>query len=201
MNRVCCIIDMEGFQLVGRRFLVRELGFIGVNSHSSDSISFDLSPYEKLLNNLDRKTMDYVAKNISGLPFHPSVGEETVPLTLLASKVAAIHNLYRNQKRSHLAFKGGNIERNFLRRLKIPYLDLEEYGCPKFDVLKENQTLNTCGYHTDETLHCPQAEVTAFRTWMLENISQKRKFSNQSRRANALWKYDHRLRYSEFSYV
>lgn len=161
MNRVCCIIDMEGFQLVGRRFLVRELGFIGVNSHSADSIAFDLSPYEKLLNNHDRKTMDYVTKNISGLPFHPSVGEETVPLTLLSSKVTAIHHLYRNQNKDLLAFKGGNIERNFLRRLNIPYLDLQDYGCPKFDELKKDRIFKTCGYHTDETLHCPQAEVTA----------------------------------------
>ncbi|KAG8172488.1 hypothetical protein JTE90_009834 [Oedothorax gibbosus] len=74
-----------------------------------------------------------------------------------------------------MAFKGGNIEKNVLWRLNIPYLDLEEYGCPKFDELKKSLTsFKTCGFHIDETLHCPQAEVTAFRAWMLENISEPR---------------------------
>ncbi|GBL85504.1 hypothetical protein AVEN_34668-1 [Araneus ventricosus] len=168
MDEVCCIIDFDGFQ-VADQFLVREFGYIDINSSTGNSIRFDLRPYEKDITPTEWRRIAYVTKQITGLPFHPKENEETAPLRLLKCKVIAVHNLYRTGDKTVVAYKGGNVEKDLLQRLSIPYLNLEDYGCPKFDILKNQQTYENCGYHI-KAKHCSQAEVTAFRNWMLENI-------------------------------
>ena len=36
-----------------------------------------------------------------------------------------------------VAYKGGTLEKTFLTQLKIPFVNLEEYGCPKLDYLPD----------------------------------------------------------------
>ncbi|GBN91246.1 hypothetical protein AVEN_243958-1 [Araneus ventricosus] len=168
MDQVCCVIDFDGFRVSGQ-FLVREFGYIGINSSTGSSVRFDLRPYEEDISRSEWKTIDYVTKHITGLPFHPMENEETAPLRLLKCKVIAVHDLYRTDDKNVVAYKGGNVEKDLLQQLNIPYLNLEDYGCPKFDILKNQQTYENCGYHIRDK-HCPLAEVTAFRNWMLENI-------------------------------
>lgn len=64
-----------------------------------------------------------------------------------------------------MGFKGGHVEKDLLLSLNIPYIDLEQWGCPKFDKLPRPLGLG-CGCHANaETHHCPQLECEAFWTW------------------------------------
>ena len=45
-------------------------------------------------------------------------------------------------KRTVVAFKGGHVEKDLLNKLNIPCLDLETWGCPKYEQLK--QTICDC---------------------------------------------------------
>lgn len=172
MENICCVIDFDGFH-VGGRFLVREFGYIGVDkSCSANSIKFDLRPYEKDVQPSQWKTVRYVTKHVTGLPFKPTDDEETIPFESLDAKVTAVHNLFKTSEKYAVAFKGGHVEKDVLERLGIPYVNLEDFGCPKFSVLREeSEDLEDCGTHIKDDLHCPQAEVTTFRDWMLEKLS------------------------------
>ena len=36
-----------------------------------------------------------------------------------------------------VAYKGGHVEKDLLNKLNIPYLDLETWGCPKYEKSKQ----------------------------------------------------------------
>ena len=62
-----------------------------------------------------------------------------------------VRNLYAEfttDHRTRIAFKGGHIERDLLSHLHIPFLDLETLGCPKYNVVRqdeEEEEEETCG--------------------------------------------------------
>lgn len=106
MEKICCIIDFDGFH-VGGEFLVREFGYIGTDQNSNaNSIKFDLRPYKKDLQPSDWKTVRFVTKHITGLPLTPVDDENAVPLNCLDSKVTAVYQLFKTPKRNAVAYKG-----------------------------------------------------------------------------------------------
>ena len=87
---------------------------------------------------------------------------------------AFIRRLYRDfatEQRTRIAFKGGNIEKSFLLDLHISYLDLERYGCPKFDDLRaimpaDEELTEGCDCHSMPSKHhCAMMECQAFMRW------------------------------------
>ena len=72
---------------------------------------------------------------------------------------------------STIAYKGGHIERDLLKELCIPAVNLEVYGCPKAEFLFDKLIwLETCPNHiaTHAYQHCPKVEVEAFAAWLEE---------------------------------
>ena len=50
----------------------------------------------------------------------------------------------------------------------MPCLDLETWGCPKYEQLKQTivEPLASCGFHLDGIIHhCPMTECHAFWLW------------------------------------
>ena len=67
-----------------------------------------------------------------------------------------------------VAYKGGHVEKDLLNKLNMPCLDLETWGCPKYEQLKETivEPLSSCGFHlNDNILHCPMTECHEFWLW------------------------------------
>ena len=73
-----------------------------------------------------------------------------------------------------VAYKGGHVEKDLLNKSNIPCLDLESWGCPKFEQLQQMivETLASCGFHLNDNIHhCPMTECHAF--WvMVSNLGQ-----------------------------
>ena len=73
-----------------------------------------------------------------------------------------------------VAYKGGIQERFLLHKLGLPYLDLEDLGCPRFDQLVDEPGRRRfdCSRHLhmrpDIVPHCPEEECYQFVTWTLE---------------------------------
>ena len=69
----------------------------------------------------------------------------------MADHVKALYENSRTSELDVVAFKGGHVERDLLTRLPIPFIDLEEYGCPKIEKLVVHKGLDAdqigCGKH------------------------------------------------------
>ena len=110
--------------------------------------------------------------NIHKLPFGVPRGVSATELSALESTVRSFYDEVKRHVRSVLAYKGGHIEWDLLKKLDIPCVNLERFGCPKAEELMKHLIwLETCGNHmtADAYLHCAKVEVEAYAYW-LENI-------------------------------
>ena len=53
------------------------------------------------------------------------------------------------------AYKGGHVEKDLSNKLNITCLDLETWGCPKYEQLKQTivEPLASCGFHLNDNIH------------------------------------------------
>ena len=162
MNTIGSIIDMDGF-IVNKKFYCKELGMLRINEEVAISYHFKM-PFRWMdLNDKDRKNCSHLIKNVHKLPLYTA---NSLPPQHLED---IVKDFYDSIGKSPIAYKGGSIEANLLRKLNIPSVNLEIYGCPKAEYLFNNMVwLETCGKHigTDPYLHCPKTEVEAFGEWL-----------------------------------
>ena len=168
MNSIVGIVDMDGFT-VARQFRCRELGVIEVDKDVAKSYLFDIGIRWLDLSPVDRKTCMFVMRNIHKLPFVASRG--SFPLRDLNGIVKTFYDNVKQNEESTIGYKGGHFKRNLLKQLKIPSVNLEDFGCPKAEFLFNKLVwLETCGQHigTHPYQHCPKVEVEAFAAWLKE---------------------------------
>ena len=163
----CLILDLDGYTKGTQGgFIPRELGWYSLTDGSNGSHHYypwcdydDLSPR-------DKTTARYVYRHIHGLPFYP----QTEGYHLLGDfhdDVQALYRRHRTERQTWVAYKGGHLERDFLKRWNIPHYNLEEAGCPKFEKLSRLRRIASCGQHVS-TLHhhCPRVECAHFGQWV-----------------------------------
>ena len=168
MNNIMGIIDMDGFT-IERKFYCKELGMIKRGDDEGKTYLFDIGLCWETLTVKDRKNCMFLTRHIHKLPFNTTRG--SFPLSRLNDIVKDFYNNIKDNKESRIAYKGGHIERDLLKELKIPATNLEDFGCPKAEMLFDELVwLETCGHHlgTHAYHHCPKVEVEAFAAWMKE---------------------------------
>ena len=153
LGEVTAVFDMDGYTVDGV-FKCKELGWKYIHHQQTYSFFF-YHGGERELSTKDRFTADYVYQKIFDIPygeFWPGMikGEE------VESMVDRLHS------RGRVAYKGGRIEKDLLKSLRIPSIDLEELGCPKVDRLF---IFKNCGLHK-RGFHCPREEVAVLEWWM-----------------------------------
>ena len=105
----------------------------------------------------------YVSKYVHGLPYYP--GQDYHVASELLVDVRRLYQQFKTPQRTLVAHKGG-MEGEWLDTWQIPRLDLERWGCPKFDDLPR-LSVGSCGRHQRPLqLHCPQVECYHFVQWM-----------------------------------
>ena len=74
-----------------------------------------------------------------------------------------------------IGYKGGHVERGFLKKLAIPSVDLEEFGCPKFEHLMASgfDPVEGCGFHVRPS-HCAMVECEVLFSWLIKICGTKR---------------------------
>lgn len=169
---VCLIIDFEGAPLAGfrtDRFQHRELGWCSFMGDVG-RVAFKPRIAWKRLGSSNQRAYKHVYRNIHSLSYRPDEEEEEV-WSNPSSAVLRLWREFRSDHRDRVAFKGGTYENAELMRWKIPYLDLETWGCLKYDRLidyiPESEELNPgCGFHKDPSRHhCTMRECQAFMRW------------------------------------
>ena len=112
----------------------------------------------------DRKSCQYVRRNIHKLPFGVPYGVKASRITELGNIICSFYHEVKQSERLVLAYKGGHYESDLLTRMGIPSIDLEKFGCSKAEILINNLVwLETCGRYMvpNAYAHCPKVEVEA----------------------------------------
>lgn len=162
MDRVCLILDLEGY-FVQKKFYARELGWTTWQGQSG-ARHYQLPLRWATLCPKDRLTAQYVYHTIHGLPFEADPGEKAQPLENLKGHVLDLYAQARAPDRDLVGYKGGHIEKDLLRDLDLPAIDLEQVGCPKFDTLETLSMMPDCGHHRFKR-HCAMVESRTFWQW------------------------------------
>lgn len=178
LRSICLIIDLDGFQIKypEKKFYVREFGYASLTKNYVDSFRFNLTKYYKSLSEVDRKSVWYSTYLVHGLPFKPwkedPEEKDTQPHTELNDIILKIYNNHKTFDKKIVAYKGGNYEKDILKKLHIPHLNLEAYGCPKFENLPTPE-INDCGFHLSmDKAHCPKVECAAFAEWTRKKMQE-----------------------------
>ena len=82
---------MDGFQ-IGKKFFCKELGVIKVGDSEASSFFFDIGLHWNELNEKDKRTCNFVQKNIHRLPFGVPRGTKAFQISDLQ---AIVENFYR----------------------------------------------------------------------------------------------------------
>jgi hypothetical protein len=172
LRNVVGVLDMDGF-CVNEQFYCKELGVLRIGDVYAKSQFFDINMKWSELNEKVRRQCAYVIRNVHHrLPFRVPDGTVAEKLCCLDSIILEFYQRYGTFEASLLAYKGGHYERDLLKRLSIPGVNLEKYGCPRVEVLfDELGWLEMCGNHLtgNETYrHCPKVE--AFGHWLSRNL-------------------------------
>ena len=175
LERICLIIDMEGYFLP--KFYARELGYahylggFGQHFYEMPMKYSDLLPSQV-------KQVVYVTRRIHGLSFTPTHFENAKPQDQLPVDVVNLYKQYKTNQKMMVAYKGGHIEKELLSKLDIPSVNLEEFGCPKVDELMHlgcGQEVWDCGHHMGTGIaHCSMAECRILQDWIVFKINQLR---------------------------
>ena len=77
------------------------------------------------------RQVQYVHRRIHGLQFTPSSFENVKAQEFLKIDVQNLYNTYKSERRDLVAYKGGHIEKDLLKSLNVPFVNLEDFDCPK----------------------------------------------------------------------
>jgi hypothetical protein len=173
LENIVLIIDFEGFQTV-YGFHIKEFGSVKMTDGipSSDFVELPLRYHE--LNEKDRVMAAYVKRNIHGLRY------DNNPYLDLSIKSMKLHikKMYENLSYANpdalVAYKGGHIERDLLKEIGIPSVNLEHLGLTsKFDKLDIPipDSIKPCSRHAKiPNVHCPIVELYVFYTWIKQQL-------------------------------
>ena len=88
-----------------------------------------------------------------------------------------LHSKFSTPERMIVAYKGGIQEKLLLHKLGLPYVDLEDVGCPRFDQLVDEPGTRRfdCSRHLhmrpDIVPHCSEEECYQFASWLIDQQS------------------------------
>ena len=154
---------------------VRELGYYTWNEEHGRH-AFRIPVPRQDLAPKDRQTVNFVIRKIHGLSYQPSQAEHPQHPRVVPRMVQDLYGDYSTPDRTVVGYKGGHVEKDLLNKLNIPSLNLETLGCPKYDVLRNDDLkfvnlLPSCGFHQDDTRHhCPVTECHAFYLWYKSGV-------------------------------
>lgn len=124
------MVDLEGFSVQARA-----MGYYSWNGQFEGHAFFMLAPL-KALSDKDQKTVHFAKHNIYGLTYQPHYRERAQDQKEVETVMLQLHHKYMTKERTVVGYKGGHVERHLLQKLNIPSVNLELYGCPRYEVLR-----------------------------------------------------------------
>ena len=193
MENIVGVIDMDGFR-IQKRFLCKELGLLKVGDDTASSFVFDIGVRWSDLDKKDTRCCKYLIRKSINFRWEYLVAHRLTLWRHWKSWSLIFTKAYKRDGKSTLAYKGGILERDLLKRLGIPSVNLECFGCPTAEALFDALVwLETCGNHTKLNAyhHCAKVEVEAFGHWLTNQVhwwKEKGKKTKQTTKKNGSFK-------------
>ena len=175
LSNVCMVMDLEGFFL-NKIFYPREIGYVSLTENWINSYRFKLNHLVQKLSEKDWKTVNYCKKYVHGLTLKCLPWEKDLyQVENLRDLIKNAYCLSKKKNRNIVAYKGGQVEKEILDELEIPCIDLEDFGCSRYDELPTSM-VRDCGYHIqmNESIHCPIKECVAFANWIEQQLGYEK---------------------------
>ena len=159
VNRITHVMDCEAYTISKVHYL-REISV----HRLSDNQTFSYQIYTPNLCLYD-KNIAYQVKHIHGLPQVHTRRTNDFLLYAEALKILRDEFLARADV---VAYKGGIIERDLLKRLGTKGINLEILGCDKYSNLITEYGISPvrCRYHNAGDYHCSRHEVQIFARFL-----------------------------------
>ena len=119
MDNITGVIDMDGFT-INKIFYCKELACIRKGQTYATSTLFDLGLQWKDLSEKDKKAARFVERYIHKIRFTSPPNQPTVPIFRLPDIVKE----FFSEPDALVAYKGGHFEKDLLRRVGIPSINL-----------------------------------------------------------------------------
>ena len=161
---ICLLIDLEGF-FIEKIFYCRELGWRSRTERGN--VKYRIPHYFHQLTPKDKVTTTYVTKRVHGLTFYDHPNEQAKPQACVQQDILQLYQRFKSPNQDLVAYKGGHIEKDILKRLNILTINLEHWGCPKFETLLKQgfQEVADCGHHHPSG-HLSTIECETFWHWL-----------------------------------
>jgi len=140
-EKLCCIIDAQGFVKNGV-FFPREIAFCSDIKNVSFLVDTKLKYYK--MSEKDRKTNKFIERKFLGIPLTQEFSAKCI-----IDYKPEIYRLYLTLKTSDKKLVGiKNYQlSSILSVLNIPFINLEDFGCSRLDILEKIYRENCCGFH------------------------------------------------------
>ena len=114
----------------------------------------------------DRLNVAYVTGRVHGLAFEDDPTEEAKPYSCLVEDGKELYDKDETEDQSLVAYKGGQVVYEALKKLGIEAINLEHRGCKKIQTFIEPDTEppEDCGHH--ERGYCATVKCNTFRQWL-----------------------------------
>lgn len=155
LHDITHVLDIDGFY-VNKRFYPKEICLLSVDNDDALRIDVRLPMSFNDLSHKQRSQVCYVTKFVHGLYWTNDIdtsgfkaGRMLYDSKNVPTIIRAALREHADRRRSFLepdpqvlvAYKGGTLERNILVAAGIPCIDLELYGCPRFETLIQRYDL------------------------------------------------------------
>lgn len=178
LSKIRFICDVDGFY-VDKKFRCRELAVYDRIFKRKICFHFSVGHFNDL-SEKDKKTVNYVRRNIHGLKYTNRCRNHQNISMALNSLQDVIEGIGRHcslrDKEALIAYKGGDFERRLFEKYNIRnIINLEQWGCPKFEKLllefgNGHVKDFDCGEHeplrNGKVAHCPAVETYYFNLWV-----------------------------------
>ena len=125
---ICLIIDLEVF-FIQKQFYCGELGRAN-NQGTYGYVHYQQNFRREDLTCKEQKTAKFVINKIHELPFNNQASKIASPLTRLKEHVQELYENAKTPEKWMVADKRGHLERDLLKQLNIPAVNLEDLGYP-----------------------------------------------------------------------
>ena len=127
LHKVCLLLDFEGFYIQDK-YYCRELGWSAVKEGTCGNIKYRMPMTLKQIKGRDRWNVAYVTGRVHGLAFDDDPTEEAKPYTCFAQDVQELYDKYKTEDQPLVAYKGGRVVSETLKKLGIDAINLEHWG-------------------------------------------------------------------------
>lgn len=177
--KMCCIIDLQGFQYKKSEFFCKELTILFVNSDSGNSNKGKIKHF--LFNyNLDycdlpkefQKQVNFLKQNIHGHDWI-SNSECVLPYNLVTQILES--EIVKN-KITRIYIKGKQkiswIKKHIPDKCNVQFTDLDDFNCPSLgNLLVNNVNINHCKQHAINDLTCSRQNAVLLYNWFEETVN------------------------------